>query len=386
VVVSLGWVSLLTDIATEAAYPLLPEFLKSIGAGAGALGIMEGIAESTSAILKWAAGSASDRRRRKPFVLAGYAVATLARPFLAIATQSWHVVLVRTTDRIGKGIRTAPRDALLAHAVPAERRGYAFGFHTMMDNVGAAIGPLAAFALVHFFGWSMRAVFAATLVPGLLAVATVFWGVNEERAPAPEGPGAVAKAAAPDTTARRLPASLRGYLGIVFLFTLGASADSFLMLRISDLGLDVGWVPLAWISLSLSKALLNMPGGKLSDRIGRRRAQVAGWLVYAAAYALFPFAQTVATTWLLLVAYGAYYGLTEGGEKALLADLAPPELRGRAFGALHAVTGLGVLPANLLFGALYSRHVAAAFWFSAGCAVAAAALLALVPAAKAPSR
>jgi MFS family permease len=164
---------------------------------------------------------------------------------------------------------------------------------------------------------------------------------------------------------------------LVALFTLGASADSFLMLRMSDLGLAAGWIPVAWISLNASKALLNIPGGKVSDRFGRRRTQVAGWVVYAGVYALFPVCRSVALTWALLVVYGAYYGLTEGGEKALVADLAPSELRGRGFGALHAVTGLAVLPANAVFGALYAHHVELAFWTSAGCAFAAAVGLAL---------
>jgi MFS family permease len=368
VVKSLGWVSLFTDVATEMVYPLLPAFLKSIGAGAKALGLMEGTAESVSALVKWVSGRSSDARARKPFVLTGYALATLVRPLLALATSPWHVIAIRTTDRIGKGIRSAPRDALVAESVPAERRGYAFGFHNMMDNLGAVCGPLAAFALVRGLGWPLRVVFAATILPGLLAVATIVWGVTdapperrEHTAAAKRQPGAGA-----------LPPRHRAYLGLVALFTLGASADSFLMLRMSDLGLPAQWIPIAWVSLNASKALLNIPGGKISDRFGRRRAQVAGWLVYAAAYALFPATRSVALTWALLVAYGAYYGLTEGGEKALVADLTPAEQRGRGYGALHAITGIAVLPANAIFGALYAEHVALAFWASAACALTAA--------------
>jgi MFS family permease len=375
VVKSLGWVSLLTDVATEMVYPLLPVFLRSIGAGAQALGLMEGIAESVSAAVKWFSGRSSDARTRKPFVLAGYALATAVRPLLAVATHAWHVIAIRTTDRIGKGIRSAPRDALVANSVPSERRGHAFGFHNMMDNTGAAVGPLIAFALVRGLGWPLRRVFAITLLPGLLAVAVIVWGVKE-----PEVAVDPTRQTVPgikDSTSA-LPGKLRAYLALVALFTLGASADSFLMLRMSDLGLATAWLPIAWISLNASKALLNIPGGKVSDRFGRRRTQVAGWIVYAAAYALFPMTRSVALTWTLLVAYGAYYGLTEGGEKALVADLAPPESHGRAYGALHAVTGLAVLPANALFGALYARHVQLAFWASSGCACAAAIGLALL--------
>jgi MFS family permease len=373
VVKSLGWVSLFTDVATEMVYPLLPAFLKSIGAGAQTLGLMEGTAESVSALVKWLSGRSSDARARRPFVLFGYALATLVRPLLALATAGWHVIAIRTADRIGKGMRSAPRDALVAESVPPERRGYAFGFHNMMDNLGAVCGPLAAFALVRGLGWPLRVVFAATILPGLLAVATIVWGVKE----APRAPAAP-RAAKDAPLARPLPARLRVYLGLVALFTLGASADSFLMLRLSDLGLAAGWIPIAWVSLNASKALLNIPGGKISDRFGRGRAQVAGWLVYAAAYALFPATRSVGVTWGLLVAYGAYYGLTEGGEKALVADLTPAELRGRGYGALHAITGIAVLPANAVFGALYAGHVQLAFWASAGCALAAAVGLAVL--------
>ncbi len=375
VVKNLGWVSLFTDVATEMVYPLLPVFLQSMGAGAQALGLVEGIAESVGAAVKWLAGRSSDTRARKPFVVFGYALATAVRPLLAIAAHPWQVVAIRTTDRIGKGVRSAPRDALLAHAVPPERRGHAFGYLQMMDNIGAAIGPLLAFALVRGLGWPLRTVFAVTLVPGILAVATVVWGVSET---------AGAEEPTDQEVARRhdagpaLPRSLRAYLTLVGLFTLGASADSFLMLRLSDLGLAAGWIPLAWISLNASKALLNVTGGKLSDRLGRWRTQVAGWLVYAAAYALFPATRSIAWTWILLVAYGSYYGLTEGGEKALVADLSPPGVRGRAYGALHAITGLTVLPANVIFGALYASHVELAFRVSAGCACAAAIGLAVL--------
>lgn len=382
VVKSLGWVSLFTDVATEMVYPLLPAFLKSIGAGAEALGLMEGTAESVSALVKWLSGRSSDTRARKPFVVIGYALATVVRPLLAIATSAWHVIAIRTTDRIGKGIRSAPRDALVAESVPSERRGYAFAFHSMMDNVGAICGPLLAFGLVHGLGWPLRLVFAATLVPGLFAVATVVWGVPESTPKAP--PPSARPLELPSKT---LPTRLKAYLGLVALFTLGASADSFLMLRMTDLGLAAQWIPIAWVSLNASKALLNIPGGRISDRFGRGRAQVAGWLVYAGAYALFPATRSIALTWALLIAYGAYYGLTEGGEKALVADLTPAPLRGRGYGALHAITGIAVLPANAIFGALYAEHVAVAFWASAGCALAAAIGLALLaPNRSHPSR
>lgn len=374
IVKRLGWVSLLTDSASEMIYPLLPAFLKSLGAGALALGWMEGVAESVSALVKWWAGARSDRAKRlKPFVVAGYSVATFVRPLLALATSPLHVVLLRATDRVGKGLRSAPRDALITASVPRARRGAAFGFHRMMDNTGAVIGPLLAFLLARTFGWSLRAIFAAAIVPGLVALA-VLLTVREEdaasREPKTEEAPVVVLTAPLSTPVRR-------YLAVVMLFTLGASADSFLLLRMMDLGLRAAWVPLAWLSLSAAKAATNVAGGHISDRFGRRPTLAVAWVVYAAAYALFPLTKSLVLSWILLVAYGAYYGLAEGGEKAIVADLARPEERGRAFGAFHAVTGLAVLPANVVFGSLYGAHPAWAFGVGSACALTAAIALSL---------
>jgi len=369
-VIRLGWVSLFTDAATEMIYPLLPAFLRAIGGGAEWLGLMEGIAESISALVKWWAGGRSDRaRKRKPFVVAGYAIATLVRPLLALATAPFHVVLVRSTDRVGKGIRSAPRDALLTASVDPRVRGAAFGFHQMMDNIGAVVGPLLAFALARGLGWPLRWIFAAAIIPGLVALATV--------ARVPEEPSATSPPRDERAARSPLSAPVRRYLAVVAVFTLGASADSFLLLRMIDVGLPEAWLPLAWLSLSASKAATNIPGGRMSDRFGRRRTLVAAWIVYAAAYALFPLTRSLALSWALLVAYGAYYGLAEGGEKAIVADLAGPAERGRAFGALHAVTGAAVLPANAIFGLLYAHHAAWAFAASSACALLAASLLAV---------
>ncbi len=373
VVKTLAWVSLLNDVATEMAYPLLPSFLRSIGAGAASLGMMEGVAEAVSSLVKWLTGRASDGRARKPFVVAGYGVATAARPLLAFVTAGWQVVAIRSADRVGKGLRSAPRDALLAAAVTPAQRGYAFGFHQMMDNLGAVFGPLVAFALLRW-GLSLRTVFLLTIIPSLLAVAAV----TRVRETTHEPPPAPAPSA-PPAPSPPLPPRLRAYLAIVVVFTLGASADSFLLLRLVDLGLDAALVPIVWMSLNASKALLNVAGGRLSDRLGRKRTQVAGWLVYAVAYALFPATRSIPLTWTLLVAYGAYYGLTEGGGKALVADLAPVASRGRAYGVLHAITGFAVLPANALFGALYAHHVGLAFGASAACAALAALSLSFLP-------
>jgi MFS family permease len=365
-------VSLFTDAATDMIYPLLPAFLVSLGAGAEALGWVEGIAEATSAFVKVIVGRVSDRARaRKPFVVAGYALATAVRPLLALVTAPWHVVLVRATDRVGKGLRAAPRDALLAGAVDASRRGAAYGFDRMMDNLGAVVGALLAFGLAAGLGWSPRSIFAFALVPGLCAMATLLLGVRED----PRGAPRAGERGAPDDASRKLAPGVRGYLVVVAVFTIGASADSFLLLRMHDLGLPTAWAPIVWLTLNASKAATNLPGGRLSDRVGRRRTLVAAWIVYGAAYAAFPLTHSIALTWVILVLYGTYYGLAEGGEKAILADLTPAAARGRAFGALNALTGVAVLPANAVFGFLYARSPACAFAVGSASAFVAAGLL-----------
>ena len=256
-------------------------------------------------------GALERPRLTKPYVLAGYALATAVRPLLALATSAWHVIAIRTADRIGRGFARRRATRSWRNAVPSERRGHAFGYNNMMDNVGAAVGPLLAFALVR--GWAGRC--------GRCSRSPSFRDPRGRRrrlrhrrvergsrfAAEPESSSGPPEAA--------LPPSLRAYLGIVALFTLGASADSFLMLRLADLGLAAGWLPIAWISLNASKAALNISGGKLSDRIGRKRTQIAGWVLYALAYALFPLTRSVALTWVILIVYGAYYGLDRRGRK-----------------------------------------------------------------------
>jgi MFS family permease len=375
VVRALGWVSFFTDSASDLIYPLLPALLLSMGAGGEALGAMEGVAESVGALVKWRAGAMSDKlTRRKPLVLAGYGVATLVRPLIALVTAPWQIVLFRTIDRVGKGVRSAPRDAIVAHAVDARDRAHAFGFHRMMDNGGAVLGALLAFLLVRVAELPVRVVIGLAIVPGILALATLVFGVKE---PPPGGISGAPAGAAAGTT--RTGPALRVYLGLVAVFTLGASADSFLLLRMADLGLHEGWLPIVWLTLNATKSLTNVPGGRLADRIGRPRTLTIAWLVYAAAYAAFPCTRSIAVTWVLIALYGAYYGLAEGAEKAILVDLAPSAARGKALGLFHAITGIAVLPANAVFGALYgAKHVELAFGISAGCAAVAAAGLAVL--------
>jgi MFS family permease len=368
----LGWVALFTDVATEMSYPLLPAFLASMGAAGMWLGWVEGIAESVSAFVKYISGARSDRATaRKPYVVAGYTLSSLVRPLLAFATAPWHVVLLRTSDRVGKGVRSAPRDALLAATTAPDARAYAFGFHQMMDNIGAVVGPLVAFTLARAAHFSLREVFACALVPGLVAVSVLVFGVNDvaPRVPETKKEGGRAKL---DTRVKR-------YLFAIAIFSLGASADSFLLLRLTRQHLAVALVPIAWLSLNAMKALTNVAGGKISDRVGHKWTLVAGWSLYALVYAILPLAHTYQTTWLVMLGYGFYYGLTEGAEKAFLTELAPKEQRGRGFGALHAITGAAVLPANAVFGFVFDAHPEIAFWIGAGFAGAGALALLGVP-------
>ena len=375
---ALAAVSLLTDVSSEMIAPLLPIFLSAtLGASASAVGAIEGAAESTAALLKLASGWWSDRLpRRKPLVVGGYLLASVARPLVAFAGSAAQVLAVRLTDRVGKGIRTAPRDALLAASVPAAVRGRAFGFHRAADHLGAVIGPLIAFALLGVGGLSLRTVFWLAAIPAALSVLVLVVGVREAAVERPTpGPGDVAHVA-PAPVARRLAPLLGG----VLLFTLGNSTDAFLVLRATQLGVPVALVPILWAMLHVVKSAASTPGGALSDRIGRRPTIVAGWLLYAAVYAGFAAASRTWHVWALVAVYGLHFGLTEGAEKALVAELVPPQARGTAFGWYHLTVGLAAFPASLLFGAVWDRHGAgAAFLVGGGLALAAALWLAALP-------
>jgi MFS family permease len=370
---ALGLVSLLTDASSEMIYPLLPAFVLAMGAGPAFLGLVEGLAETTAAGLKVAAGWLSDRtRRRKPLIVAGYSLSTLARPLLSIATAPWHVLAVRLADRTGKGARGAPRDALIAEVTPAADRGRAYGFHRAMDHAGAVVGPvLASIALA--LGADLRLVFALAAIPGLLSVAVLVLGVHEEAPPPPEA-AAVRADEAPLTPA------FRRYLAVLALFTLGNSSDAFLLMRAQETGIALTTLPLLWAFHHVVKSLTSTWAGALSDRLGRRRAIAAGWGVFALSYLGFAWASAPAHAWVLFAVYGLFPALTEGPERALVADLAA-RARGRAFGLYHALTGAMLLPASLLTGAVWQAW-GAGVALGAGAALAglaAAALVVLVP-------
>jgi MFS family permease len=367
-VLALSLVSFFTDVASEMTYPLIPVFLSTVlGVRATAVGAIEGAAESTAALLKLASGWLSDRvPRRKPLVLFGYGLASAIRPLIGLAQSTTQVLAIRVTDRVGKGIRTSPRDALIADSVDPSIRGRAFGFHRASDHAGAVVGPLLAFAFLRWGGLDLRHLFLWTIVPGVLAVAALVFGVREvPREPKPREAAFDPKAA--------LGKRFWAFLAVLFVFTLGNSTDAFLLLRASDLGVAAALIPILWAMLHVVKSASSTPAGILSDRIGRKPLLVSGWLVYAVVYFLLGRAGTEWHIWALFAVYGIYFGLTEGVEKALVADLVPADRRGSAFGWYNLALGLGALPASLIFGAIWDRWGApTAFTFGAAMALVAA--------------
>jgi MFS family permease len=387
----LGWASFFTDAATEMIYPLLPVFLtRVLGAGALSLGVIEGIAEGINSAVKVASGYVSDRRaRRRPIVIAGYAVSSLVRPLIAVA-QSWpQVLIVRGLDRTGKGIRGAPRDAMLARFAAAHDRGRVFGFHRAMDHAGAIVGPLLATAILFVAPGEYRLLFALTAVPGAVAVALLFLVPETPGPPADEASGTrpayVGRVplGAEDLTPSGPAATkkpLIAFLAVLFIFSLGNSADAFLLLRLSDALGGAAYVPLLWAGLHVVKASLSTWGGAMSDRFGRKRVIVAGWCLYAVVYLGFAMSTDATSFIAWFLVYGAFFALTEGAEKALVADLTPAFRAGAAFGWYNATLGAGALTASVTFGFLYERFsAAAAFGTGAALAAVAAVLLMWVP-------
>jgi MFS family permease len=389
---ALAAVSLFTDASSEMIYPLLPAFLTAtLGVGAAWVGVIEGTADAVASLLKLASGWWSDRiPRRKPLVVWGYGVASVLRPLTGFAGAAWQVLAIRVGDRVGKGIRGAPRDAMIADAVPANERGRAFGVQRAGDHAGAFIGPLIAFVLLQWVGVSVRQVFLLAAIPGAIAVAVAIFWVREESRPLTVGGRRLAVGSMPtadgqpptplaatgDGTAP-LGAPFWRYLAVLVLFTLGNSTDAFLLLRATQLGVSAAMIPLLWAALHVVKSATSIPAGAWSDRVGRRTMIATGWLWYALVYLGFALATSTWHAWVLFLMYGLFFGLTEGVERALVADLVPAGRRGTAFGWYNGVIGAAVLPASIVFGLLWDWR-GSAFAFAVGAASAALASVALV--------
>lgn len=380
-VLALSFVSLLNDTSSEIIYPLLPAFLAlSLGASPFAIGLIEGFAESVASLLKLVSGYLSDRfGTRKLPVIAGYALAAITRPFLAFVTSWPQVLVVRVTDRVGKGIRGAPRDALIAEGLPSNRRGVAFGFNRAADHLGAVFGPLAAAGLLLFFAAdtqnpSLREyqqVFLFASVPVVLGLLVTVFFVKEQREEAE------ADAEPPNLSPRGFDGNFKRFLVVIAIFTLSNSTDAFLLLRAAEAGITPVVLPLLWMALHLSKVVSSLIGGDLSDRLGRKTIIITGWIIYALVYAGFAFVDSAWQTWTLFIIYGIYFGLTEGVEKAFVADMVPAKKRGTAYGLYNLAFGITVFPASLLFGLVWNQFGAATAFLASACVSLTAILLLL---------
>jgi MFS family permease len=380
-VLALSFVSLLNDTSSEIIYPLLPAFLAlTLGASPFAIGLIEGFAESVASILKLFSGYLSDKfHTRKLLVFLGYATAAVMRPFLAFVTNWPQVLFVRMTDRIGKGIRGAPRDALLAASVPREERGMVFGFNRAADHLGAVVGPVFAFLLLSRIARDTsnptaseyQHVFLFASIPVAIGLFVIVFFVREEKKVLKQAEFAPAKLSLKD-----FDGNFKRFMAVIALFTLSNSTDAFLLLRAQQAGIAPPVLPLLWMALHFSKVCSSIVFGNLSDRVGRKKLIFAGWTVYALVYAGFAFVATAWQAWALFLIYGSYFGLTEGTEKAMVADMVEEDKRGTAFGLYNLAIGITVFPASLLFGLLWDELSAqSAFLISSGISIVAAAFL-----------
>jgi MFS family permease len=425
-VIALGFVSLFTDAASEMIYPLVPILVTLLGSSALVLGVIEGVAETTAAMLKLVSGIISDRvGKRKILVIIGYGISTLIRPLTGAVTAAWQIVFVRMTDRVGKGVRTAPRDALIASSVDERIRGKAYGFHRAMDHTGAVVGPILAITvmavLMLLFQVQaplsiLRWTFYLSIIPGLCALTALIAFVEDKTEPA-------LKTGKFNFSLKQFDSNFIRYLGIVILFTLGNSSDAFLLLRIRDtfhhsqslysvmgavplIGnlisrfgdaetqeklMDILFIPMVWGYFNVIKAAFSTHLGALSDRIGRKKVIHIGWGIYTVVYLAFalldrlPEGSRIFATLVLFTVYALYYAACEGTEKAFVADLVRSEVRGSAFGLYNFAVGLGALPASVIFGLLY-KTLGAPVAFGIGGLLAFGAMILLAVTVKEKSR
>jgi MFS family permease len=387
-VFALGLVSFFSDVSSEMVYPLMPFFLKSVlGAGTVAIGVIEGIAESTATVVNLFSGWLSDRLgKRKGLAIFGYGLAALMKPVVGAAAVWQHVLGARFVDRIGKGIRTSPRDALVAQSAPPEMRGRAFGIQRAMDHAGAVSGPLVAMGVLFLLGSPLigsnaveippinyRYLFTLAFIPGLLGVLILWLGVKEKPQPANDN------RSLPSISLKTLKGPFGLFCLVATLFAAGNSSNMFLLLRAQDLGISVGLVPAGYVLIHIGATIFSTPAGIISDRLGRRKVLIVGYLISAAVYAGFALARHPAAAWALFAVYGLYIAITDGMQRAYATDLAPKEMLGTALGTFNAFTGLALLPASIIAGALWQISPAWPFWFGGITGLLAAVLLAWLP-------
>lgn len=382
---ALGWVSLFTDISSEAIISVLPLFLTTtLGASVTTVGLIEGIAEATASVLKVFSGAISDYwGQRKSLAVLGYGLSTFVKPLFAIASSPSWVLLARFADRTGKGIRVAPRDALVADVTDASNRGAAYGLRQSLDTIGALLGPLLAMAVLDRSPQNFRLVFWLAVIPGIIAVMFLVFGVREPRQQQNQ--------ARVNPLNRAALSSLGGnywwLLLAVLIFNLGNSSDAFLLLKAQQVGISAPFIPLTLVVQNLTYALFAYPLGRLSDRIDRRQLLIGGWLIYALVYGSLALVDRSPQFWGLLALYGVHLAMTQGTITAIVADLVPANLRGTAFGFLNLAVGIALFPASLLAGLLWEKFGSGvAFGISSGLALIAICLLTVVSQNKERSR
>lgn len=362
----IGITSFLTDTTTKMIYAVMPMFLLSLGASKTELSLIEGIAESTASVIKALSGWWSDKiGKNKPFMIIGYAFTTLLSPLFALATTPLQVLFIRFTERVGKGIRTAPRDSLIAGSSGENNRGRGFGFHKSMDNSGAILGPLLAFGMLAMFPGDYRRIFVIAAIPGILGLISLICFVKEAKKDKKELLGKV--------SIKDFPKKYYVFLAIVFIFSLGNSTDALLLVKANEIGIQSTFVPLLYLIFNSISVLFSMPAGMLSDKIGRERLIIFGYLLYSALYFGFGRTSSIAVIIMLFAMYGLYSAATDGVQKTLVSDLIDKNKRGTGLGFYNCIVGITLLPASIIGGLLYDNiNNSAPFYFGAVMALTAA--------------
>ncbi len=364
-----GLTSFFTDTSTKMVYSVMPLFLLSMGASKTTISLIEGIAESTASLLKAVSGYWSDRvGKNKPFMIIGYGITALATPLYALAKMPVHILFFRFFERIGKGLRTAPRDSLISASIKKNEAGKTFGFQKAMDNSGAIVGPLIAFLLLYLFPLNYTNIFLFATIPAFLGVMTIVFFIKEAKLENKENRNRA--------SLKQLPKKFYFFLVIIFVFTLGNSADALLLVKTSETGIDKSYIPFVYMLFNTVSVILAIPIGKLSDKIGREKLIALGFFVYAVAYYFFGRFNTINIFIFLFMLYGLYSALVDSSQKALISDMVSKDLRGTGYGIYHAVLGITLLPASLIAGILYDRvNSNAPFYFGSAMALIATVLM-----------
>jgi len=363
-----GLTSFFTDTSTKMIYSVMPLFLMSLGASKTTIALIEGIAESTASLVKVLSGYWSDKiGKNKPFMIIGYGITALVTPLYALVRVPVQVLFFRFFERVGKGLRAAPRDSLISGSADKKDAGKNFGFHKAMDNSGAIVGPLCAFLLLYFFPQNFSNIFLIATIPAVLGVITIAVFIKDAKS---------VKTNAPKISLRRLPKKFYFFLFIIFVFTLGNSADALLLVKTAETGVNKAYIPFIYMIFSSVSVALAVPIGKLSDKIGRERLIIPGFLVYAITYFMFGRFNSISVFVGLFAMYGLYSALVDGSQKAMISDIVSKDLRGTGFGIYHAVLGVTLLPASLIAGLLYDKvNANAPFYFGSAMALTATILM-----------